>query len=106
MADDTRNEPRIDPDEILAGIREWVEIETPSGDGAAVNVLVDRVQQQVAQLGMTDATLLDATVNALADHDGAALFTVIDQVIDAGRGRSYRLASACARRARSMCVDE
>jgi glutamate carboxypeptidase len=53
MADDTRNEPRIDPDEILAGIREWVEIETPSGDGAAVNVLVDRVQQQVAQLGMT-----------------------------------------------------
>ncbi|MHB1166352.1 MAG: DNA polymerase III subunit gamma and tau [Candidatus Nanopelagicales bacterium] len=40
--------------------------------------------EAVAQLGMTDATLLDATVTALADHDGAALFTVIDQVIDAG----------------------
>jgi DNA polymerase-3 subunit gamma/tau len=40
--------------------------------------------EAVAQLGMTDATLLDATVDALADHDGAALFTVIDQVIDAG----------------------
>ena len=40
--------------------------------------------EAVAQLGMTDATLLDATINALADHDGAALFTVIDQVIDAG----------------------
>ena len=38
----------------------------------------------VAQLGMTDSTLLDATVDALAAHDGAALFTVIDQVMDAG----------------------
>ena len=40
--------------------------------------------EAVAQLGMTDATLLDATIDALADHDGAGLFTVIDQVIDAG----------------------
>jgi len=38
----------------------------------------------VAQLGMTDSTLLDATIDALAAHDGAALFTVIDQVMDAG----------------------
>ncbi len=40
--------------------------------------------EAVAQLGMTDATLLDATVDALAAHDGAGLFTVIDRVIDAG----------------------
>ncbi len=40
--------------------------------------------EAVAQLGMTDATLLDATIDALADHDGGALFSVIDQVIDAG----------------------
>ena len=40
--------------------------------------------EAVAQLGMTDANLLDSTIDALADHDGAALFTVIDQVIDAG----------------------
>ncbi|BBK37345.1 carboxypeptidase [Allostella sp. ATCC 35155] len=46
------NEPRIDPDEILAGIREWVEVETPSGDGAAVNRLVSRVEAQLGQLGM------------------------------------------------------
>ncbi|WP_374445669.1 M20 family metallopeptidase [Stella sp.] len=46
------NEPRIDPDEILAGIREWVEVETPSGDGAAVNRLVSRVETQLGQLGM------------------------------------------------------
>lgn len=40
--------------------------------------------EAVAQLGMTDATLLDETVNALADHDGAALFRVIESVMDAG----------------------
>lgn len=40
--------------------------------------------EAVSQLGMTDAALLDDTVSALADHDGAAMFTVIDRVIDAG----------------------
>ena len=40
--------------------------------------------EAVAQLGMTDATLLDATVDAMAAHDGATMFSVIDQVIDAG----------------------
>ena len=40
--------------------------------------------EAVAQLGMTDDALLDATIDALADHDGATLFTAIDRVIDAG----------------------
>ncbi len=40
--------------------------------------------EAVAQLGMTDAALLDDTITALADHDGASMFTVIDRVIDAG----------------------
>jgi DNA polymerase-3 subunit gamma/tau len=40
--------------------------------------------EAVAQLGMTDATLLDETIDALAAHDGAGLFSVIDRVIDAG----------------------
>ncbi len=40
--------------------------------------------EAVAQLGMTDGALLDATIDALSAQDGAALFTVIDQVIDAG----------------------
>ena len=35
------NAPRLDAEEILAGIRRWVEIETPSHDAAAVNRLVD-----------------------------------------------------------------
>lgn len=47
----TRNEPRIDAQEILDGICEWIEIETPSHDGAAVNRLVDVVEKQFAGLG-------------------------------------------------------
>lgn len=38
----------------------------------------------VLQLGMTDDALLDDTIAALADHDGAAMFSVIDRVIEAG----------------------
>jgi glutamate carboxypeptidase len=45
------NAPRIDAKEILAGITEWVEVESPSTDGAAVNGLVGRVATQLAQIG-------------------------------------------------------
>lgn len=38
----------------------------------------------VALLGYTDASLLDATVDAFAARDGAAVFHVVDQVINAG----------------------
>jgi glutamate carboxypeptidase len=45
------NLPRIDAEEILAGIREWVEVETPSHDGAAVNKLVNVVEGQLRKVG-------------------------------------------------------
>ena len=45
------NQPRIDAAEILDGIREWVEIETPSTDGPAVDVLSHLVERQFAELG-------------------------------------------------------
>jgi glutamate carboxypeptidase len=45
------NEPRIDAEEILAGIKEWVEIETPSHDGEAVNRLVTVVEGQLRKVG-------------------------------------------------------
>jgi glutamate carboxypeptidase len=45
------NAPRIDAQEILAGIKEWVEVESPSTDGAAVNRLVTTVATQLAQIG-------------------------------------------------------
>lgn len=52
MTDTTRsNIPTFDGDEILAGIRRWVEIETPSHDGVAVNRLVDVVQSDLTRIG-------------------------------------------------------
>lgn len=41
-------------------------------------------QEAVLQLGMTDSALLDETVNALIDRDGAALFNAVDRVIQSG----------------------
>lgn len=40
--------------------------------------------EAVPLLGVTDTVLIDAAVNALADHDHAALFTCVDDVINAG----------------------
>ena len=41
-------------------------------------------QEAVLQLGVTDSALLDETVNALINRDGAALFTAVDRVIELG----------------------
>ena len=49
--------------------------------------------EAVAQLGMTDATLLDATIDALAAHDGAGLFTVIDRIGRTPNLEEHRLAA-------------
>ncbi|MEO5692503.1 MAG: M20 family metallopeptidase [Usitatibacter sp.] len=48
----TQEAGRIDTEALLAGIREWVEIETPSTDAVAVNTLVALVASQFACLGM------------------------------------------------------
>ena len=45
------NLPRLDAEEILAGIRGWVEMESPSHDAAAVNRLVDRVESELRTIG-------------------------------------------------------
>jgi glutamate carboxypeptidase len=45
------NVPPLDATEILAGIRAWVEIESPTTDAAAVNRIADRVQQDYASIG-------------------------------------------------------
>ena len=44
-------EPRFDTPAMLAEIREWVEIESPTTDAAAVNRMVDRVEQGYAGTG-------------------------------------------------------
>lgn len=50
--DKTKNEPRIDADEVLGGIVEWVSIESPSHDAKAVNRVVDHVEGQFRDLGL------------------------------------------------------
>jgi len=47
-----KNEPKIDPQEVLDGIVEWVTIESPSHDAKAVNVVVDKVESQFRDLGL------------------------------------------------------
>jgi glutamate carboxypeptidase len=51
MNDAKSNLPKLDAEEILAGILRWVEVETPSHDGKAVNRLVDQVEQAMSLLG-------------------------------------------------------
>ena len=53
MNEDSGNAPVIDGHEILEGVLRWVEIESPSHDGAAVNRMVDHVEEGLAVLGLT-----------------------------------------------------
>jgi len=46
------NLPALDADEILAGVLSWVEIESPSHDGKAVNVMVDQVENEARTMGL------------------------------------------------------
>jgi len=61
--------------------------------------------EAVAQLGMTDAALLDETIDALAQHDGAALFAVIESVMDAGH-EPRRFVTDLLERMRDMIVAQ
>ncbi len=47
-----RNMPEIDPAEILADIKQWAGIESPSKDGVAVNRVVDVAEAAMDGLGM------------------------------------------------------
>lgn len=51
MNEASRNEPVISAEEIFEGIRQWVSIESPSTDAAAVNRMADHVQDGLARLG-------------------------------------------------------
>jgi DNA polymerase-3 subunit gamma/tau len=57
----------------------------------------------VMQLGMTDMTLLDETVDALIARDGAALFGTIEKVMDAGH-EPRRFVSDLLERLRDLIV--
>lgn len=47
-----KNEPKIDADEVLDGILEWVSIESPTHDASAVNGVVSKVEGQFRDLGL------------------------------------------------------
>jgi glutamate carboxypeptidase len=51
MSGTSDNLPNVDPEEILEGIRQWVEIESPSHEGEAVNIMVDTVEEGLRGLG-------------------------------------------------------
>jgi len=46
------NLPALDADEILAGVIKWVEIESPSHDGRAVNGMVNQVESEARTMGL------------------------------------------------------
>lgn len=46
------NLPALDADEILAGVVKWVEIESPSHDGEAVNGMIDQVENEAETMGL------------------------------------------------------
>jgi glutamate carboxypeptidase len=52
MTEPRKNEPKIDAEEVLGGIVEWVSIESPSHEAKAVNKVVDHVEGQFRDLGM------------------------------------------------------
>ena len=56
-----------------------------------------------AQLGVTDAALLDDTVDAIASGEGARLFAVVDRVVDAGHD-PRRFATDLLQRLRDLIV--
>ncbi len=59
---DRGNAPQVDGEEILDGIRRWVEIETPTYEGDAVNTLVDVVEGGMKALG--------ASIDRIPGRDG------------------------------------
>src|ERR1700754_3492819 len=52
MSEPRKNEPKIDAEEVLGGIVEWVSVESPSHDAKSVNKVVDHVEGKSGDLGL------------------------------------------------------
>ena len=57
MDERASNQPVIDPEEILAGIKTWVDIETPSHEGEEPGILVLSHLDTVHPMGLIDEVL-------------------------------------------------
>lgn len=62
MDDAKPNTAQLDAEEILAGVLGWVEIESPSHDGEAVNRMADQVQKEAETIGLN--------INRVPGRDG------------------------------------
>ena len=62
MADVKPNTAQLDAEKILAGVLGWVEIESPSHDGEAVNRMADQVQKEAETIGLN--------INRVPGRDG------------------------------------
>ena len=51
-SDSLPNEPQIDTEEMIRNIIEWVELESPTNDAAAVNRMADKVVSECEDLGL------------------------------------------------------
>jgi glutamate carboxypeptidase len=88
------NTPSLDTGEILAGIRAWVEIESPTTDAAAVNRMADKVAADYAAIGARVIRipgrdgfgdhLLVASPWGSEDEPGILVLSHIDTVHDIG----------------------
>ncbi|MBZ0123889.1 MAG: M20/M25/M40 family metallo-hydrolase, partial [Roseovarius sp.] len=66
----------FDTDEMLAGLRPWIETESPTFDAAAVNRMLDLVQHELAVLGARTERIpgrqgLGDSLRAALPHPGA-----------------------------------
>lgn len=71
------NEPQIDTEEMIRDISEWVEIESPTKDAAAVNRMADRVAADCEAAGLAIERI---------SADGAWGDLVVARSEDAGKG--------------------
>jgi len=87
------NIPEIDPEEILHGVLEWVAIESPSHNTAAINRMVDHVEAELRRTGLAlerspgrdgFGDILKARTPWGGDGPGILVLSHIDTVHDIG----------------------
>ncbi len=85
----THNQPRVEQQELIDGILEWVEMETPTYEAAAINELADLIEGQFDAIGAEIerhpgeqgfADTLTATVAGENDGPGILVLSHIDTV--------------------------
>ena len=102
MVEARKNEPKIEADDVLAGIVEWVSIESPSHDAKSVNKVVDHVEGQFRDLGLKleripgrdgFGDILECKTPSDWSHDPAPA-VLVDPAVTRRQGKRVRRADA------------